>query len=86
VQQLWTKPLADGAVAVLLINASPTDIAEGDWKIEFGQGAWLNMSSTLKYTTRDIWETKDVGTAVKEFEFPAVAKFDSAFIKFVPSN
>jgi hypothetical protein len=84
-QQLWTKPLPAGEVAVLLINASPKTIPAGDWKVEFGSGEWVNMSSTGKYWVRDIWERRDTGVVTKQFVFPEVAAFDSAFLKFSPS-
>ena len=42
------------------------------------------MSSAAEFAVRDVWGNKDAGTATAEFAFPAVPKFDSAFVKFSP--
>jgi alpha-galactosidase len=78
-RQLWAKPVAkDGAVAVLLINASPHPMVDGAYKLEF---ALLNMSATTSATVRDIWARKDLGSFTQAYSTPAIAPFDSMFVR-----
>ncbi len=56
-RQLWAKPLQSGAVAVLVINASPHPLEAGAEELRFKT---LNVTSGM-VVVRDIWARKDLG-------------------------
>lgn len=58
--QLWAKRLGGGAMAVLLINASPTSLAAGTISIPLED---LNMTHASNVNVRDIWARTDWGGA-----------------------
>ena len=56
-RQLWAKPLQSGAVAVLVINASPHPLEAKAEELRFKT---LNVTSEM-VVVRDIWARKDLG-------------------------
>ena len=78
--QLWAKKLLGGAVAVLLINASPQQLPSGSYKIRFSQ---FNISSSTAQV-RDVWQRADLGTYNDAYPIPEVSQFDSVFVILKP--
>ena len=78
--QVWAKPQSGGALAVLVINASPHMLAVGAKALNF---AALNMTSS-RMAVRDIWERADVGSFDGGWPLPAVPAFDSVFVRLDP--
>ena len=70
-------------VQALLINASPHELAAG-----FA----LNLTALNVHgagaTVRDVWARKNlgVGSSDGEFKLPAVAPFDSVFVRITPKE
>jgi len=54
--QVWAKPLASGAEAVILFNAGESNLAIS---ADFSYWGW---TSTTSATVRDMWAHKDLGT------------------------
>lgn len=80
--QVWAKPQAGGAMAVLLVaraldqlSARPIDLS-------------LRLSNFVpagKVAVRDIWRQKELGQHSGTLVFPAVAPHDSVFLLLTPS-
>ena len=85
VVQLWAKRLGGGAMAVLLINASPTPLAAGAISIPLQD---LNMTHGSAVTVRDIWSRTDWGGRGIQgrLVFPALLQFDSTFLRLDPQR
>lgn len=81
--QLWAKRLGGGAMAVLLINASPTSLAAGTISIPLED---LNMTHASNVNVRDIWARTDWGGhGIQDtLVFPALRQFDSTFLRLAP--
>jgi hypothetical protein len=81
--QIWSKPQAAGAVAVLLVsralttgrNVPPIDLS-------------LTLSNYVAgvATVRDLWNHKDLGQHTGTLHFPAVVSHDSVFLLLSPTN
>ena len=77
--QLWAKPQPQGAMAVLLINHSPTTIS--NYSIALSK---LNLTEA-SYSVRDIWTSKSLGTIDDVLKIVAPA-YDSAFMMLSPGR
>ena len=74
--QLWTKPLAGGAVAALLLNSGGAKQAEIDLIAD------LNIASGAAHV-RDVWRHSDLPPALHgNFVTDAIPNFDSRFYIF----
>ena len=82
VVQLWAKRLTKGAVAALLINASPHDLQPGSYRIEYEK---LRMK-TGNATVRSLWMQSEVGSFEEAYPIPHVPKFDSLFVIISPTS
>ena len=75
-RQLWAKPLQDGAVAVLVINASPHILEAGAQKLSFKQ---LNVTRG-PVLVRDVWARKDLGTT----QLHSFKTLTGCFVRYTP--
>ena len=78
--QIWAKPQASGAKAVLLINM-------GSSAADLG----LVLSNFVKTTAgsvrvRDLWARKDLGLRKGALRFPGVGVHDSVFLLLTPEQ
>jgi len=75
--QLWSKKLASGAAAALMINRSPKQL---DYHLDLTK---LNLTASA-YAVRDVWAHADLETASKSLDF-SVPAWDSAFVTLTPT-
>eukprot|EP01052_Picozoa_sp_SAG31_P010089 SAG31_NODE_542_length_14269_cov_7.826253_17_plen_161_part_00 len=61
--QLWSKPLADGGVAVILFNRRLTPIS--GWTFDFRD---VGLSASSAVSIRDLWSHTDNGTHTSSFK------------------
>ena len=73
--EAWAKPQANGAMAVLLVSNSVSDVTAS---ISF---SGIGLSGTV--SVRDIWERKDAGTATGSFS-AKLSTHDSSFVLLTP--
>jgi alpha-galactosidase len=79
--QVWVKPQADGAVAVLLI-ARALDFSPGAGPIDLSLALSNYVGGPVH--VRDLWGRKDLGRHEGTLRFPAVAAHDSVFLLLKP--
>ena len=70
--EVWSRPLADGSLAVGLFNRD-----EMDMKVAV---AWSELGITGKQKVRDLWRQKDLGTFDGEFS-TLVPRHGTVFVK-----
>jgi alpha-galactosidase len=66
-QDAFVKPLAGGAVAVLLLNRGAADQTISITWEQLGLGAGMTFNG------RDLWEHKDLGKLAKQFSAPVAS-------------
>ena len=71
--EVYSKPLADGTVAVLLLNKGTTPK-----KIKVN---WSKLGLSGKQKVRDLWEQKDIDFFNNDFSSNSLAKDEVLFIK-----
>ncbi|MEP6834634.1 MAG: NPCBM/NEW2 domain-containing protein, partial [Gemmatimonas sp.] len=70
--EVWSRPLADGSLAVGLFNRD-----EMDMKVSV---TWSDLGVTGKQKVRDLWRQKDLGTFDNEFS-SVVPRHGTVFVK-----
>ena len=73
--EVWTKPLADGGVAVLLFN--PADVGEASIGFTMGD---VGLSDGRPTTIRDLWSHNETRTAGAAYA-AQLAPHDSLMLK-----
>jgi alpha-galactosidase len=71
--EIWTKPLKNDEIAVILFNRNKTTF---DFKIDW---AWAGIQGS--YNLRDIWKHKDIGTSEKNVLF-SIPGHSVVFLRF----
>merc|ERR1712232_542252 len=79
--QLWTKPLADGAVALLLAHRGSNNDPTASVKVDLADLPGVRRG--MRMIVRDIWRHKDLGEAEATFTLNALPH-DSAFYVLRP--
>jgi hypothetical protein len=76
--QIWSRPLANGDLAVALLNAgdSPASVT---LKFEV-------LGQAQRYEIRDLWAKKDLGTFTNKFDAGSVGQHDTVFLRMKPVN
>jgi len=74
--QAWSRPLANGDVAVVLYNAVANEAV--DIKVLFVD---LGLDASKQYIVRDLWAGRDVATVTGGSYSSSVAKHDVAFLR-----
>ena len=92
--QIWAKPQAQGAVAVLLVSRalSPLPAAPIDLSLRLSNFVGVDAGGLAgdqsgEVTVRDIWQQKDLGkhSSSSVLRFPTVAAHDSIFLLLTPA-
>lgn len=73
--EVWSRPLADGSLAVGLFNRDEMDMKVGV--------TWSELGVKGKQTVRDLWRQKDLGTFDTEFS-TVVPRHGTLFVKVTP--
>lgn len=79
--QYWYKPMSNGDVAVLLLNAGDQS---ADLTLEFHNVPGLEMPQGSQAKVRDIWNHADLGTYDGAFTAGGVTTRDSVFLRLSP--
>jgi len=79
--QIWTKPQAGDAIAVLIISRALGPVSAGPLDLSLPLGDYLRGPVVV----RDLWQRADMGTHVGTLRFPAVAAHDSVFLLLRPA-
>ena len=79
--QVWSKPQANGAAAVLLVNMASTPAT-----LTATPSNFVTAPSGKGVAVRDIWGHKDLGPASvgRRMSFPNVPSHDSVFLLITP--
>jgi hypothetical protein len=83
---VWAKKQAEGAVAVLFLNA---DNVTQDLSVDLEDLGFKPNGPSFALTARDIWEKRDlpaVAGSERKFTVAAVPPQDSRFIVFKPQH
>jgi hypothetical protein len=92
--QVWAKPQAQGAVAVLLVSralsplpAAPIDLSLRLSNFVDADAVGVAGDESAEVTVRDIWQQKDLGqhSSSSVLRFPSVAAHDSVFLLLTPA-
>ena len=75
--EVWSRPLADGSLAVGLFNRD-----EMDMKVSV---AWGELGVHGKQKVRDLWRQKDLGTFDNEFS-SVVPRHGTVFVRITPGT
>jgi len=75
--EVWSRPLADGSLAVGLFNRDEMDMKVGV--------KWDELGVKGKQTVRDLWRQKDLGTFDGEFS-SGVPRHGTLFVKITPQK
>jgi len=75
--EVWSRPLADGSLAVGLFNRDEMDMKVGV--------KWDELGVKGKQTVRDLWRQKDLGTFDGEFS-SVVPRHGTLFVKITPQK
>jgi alpha-galactosidase len=75
--EVWSRPLADGSLAVGLFNRDEMDMKVGV--------SWSDLGVKGKQAVRDLWRQKDLGTFDGEFS-SVVPRHGALFVKFTPQK
>jgi hypothetical protein len=87
ISQVWAKRVADGAVAVLLLNADTNRTQSLSVDV-----ASLGLQGGAAYTVRDVWQKADIGGASSlvvapgNFTAHSIPAQDSRLLLFAPSK
>jgi len=73
--EVWSRPLADGSLAVGLFNRDEMDMKVGV--------RWNELGVRGKQAVRDLWRQKDLGTFDGEFS-SVVPRHGTLFVKVTP--
>lgn len=78
--EVWSKPLHDGSVAVLLLNRGevPADIT-ADWSL-------VGLPSGSSADVRDVWAQKDIGSHTGSYTGSAVPRHGCELLRITPSK
>jgi alpha-galactosidase len=71
--QIWARPLADGSLAVGLVNL-------GDAAAD-GTVAWSDLQISGAHQVRDLWRQKDLGSFDEKFDAPQIPSHGVVFVK-----
>ena len=69
---MWSRPLADGSLAVGLFNRDEMDMKVGV--------KWSELGITGRQKVRDLWRQKDLGSFSDEFS-SVVPRHGALFVK-----
>jgi len=75
--EVWSRPLADGSLAVGLFNRDEMDMKVGV--------SWSDLGVKGKQAVRDLWRQKDLGTFDGEFS-SVVPRHGTLFVKVTPQK
>jgi alpha-galactosidase len=77
--QAWSRPLANGDVAVVLYNAIASDPV--NIKVLFTD---ISLDQSKEYIVRDLWAGRDLATVTGSFT-AEVGKHDVAYLRIRPA-
>lgn len=77
--QLWVKPVGNGEVAALVINANLLQSAAVDLY-------FTDMGITGPMSVRDVWDHKDLGTHTTSLRTDTISPHDSRMYRFKPQQ
>ena len=92
--QVWSKPQAGGAVAVLLVARALSSRESGNMELSLRLSNFVGAAAAGSagdaagnVTVRDIWQQKDLGQHSRGtvLRFPSVAPHDSIFLLLTPA-
>jgi len=79
--QVWAKPQANGAVAVLLISRADSKLPQKPLDLSIRLADHIAGPAHV----RDVWNRKDLGTRTGVMSFPQVEAHDSVFLVLTPT-
>ena len=62
-REIWIKPLSNKELAVCFFNRN-----EQEWDVEFDWTTLTSLEKNHKYSLRDVWQHKDIGTTEELFK------------------
>ena len=78
--EVWSKPLQDGSVAVLLLNRGE-DAADitADWSL-------VGLPAGASADVRDLWEKKDAGSHTGSYTGTAIPRHGCELVRVTPKG
>jgi len=78
--EVWSKPLKDGSVAVLLLNRGE-DAADitAQWSV-------VGLPASASAAVRDVWAQKDLGDHTGSYTGTAVPRHGSVLLRVTPKS